>query len=252
MPTIICSTTNPASLNIARALTENFSLNGVAELVQTKNSVLEVPCDFQTDYLIVPSTHKSESKMRSLTVHAPGNWANADLGGEARTLNTVYASKMKEILLSMKRQVSDLSLDWNVCLEVDHHGPTCPLPIMFVEIGSGEQEWEDKQAGEICAEAIVEGIKSEKKYKCIFGVGGGHYAPLFSKLELDPDASAFGHMLPKYKVDEVDYETFLQGIEKTVEKTESVLIDWKGLDAKQREKIISFCERAGIPWEKKK
>ena len=252
MAKIVYSVNNLASKNIAQTLIENFSLTGLAELVETKSNILEVPTDFETDLIIVPSTHKSESNMKSLTVHAPGNWCNADFGGQSRTLNNANASKMKEILLSIDSQARGLSLGWQVCLEVDHHGPTCKAPIMFVEIGSTEKEWANSQAAQILAQAIFDGLKNRKAHKCIFGVGGGHYAPLFSKIELNPDSPAMGHMLPKYRVDEVEYETFLQGITKTVEKTECVLIDWKGLTREQRDKIIGFCERAGIQWEKKR
>ncbi|MEM2963422.1 MAG: D-aminoacyl-tRNA deacylase [Candidatus Anstonellales archaeon] len=250
MPAVVYSSTNQASLNIATALKENFSLPST-QIIETNNSVLEISCDLQTDYLIVPSTHKSERKIRTLSVHLPGNWGKAQMGGKDKTLNVAYASKMKDILVSIKSQVEDLGLDWQVCLEVDHHGPTCSLPVIFVEIGSTSKEWGDKTAAEICAKAIVDGIKSQKEYPTIFGVGGGHYAPLFSKIALE-SSEAVGHILPKYKVDEIDYETFLQGIEKCVEKTQYVLIDWKGLDSSQRKKIITFCDNANVPWKAKK
>lgn len=251
MPSIVYSTANIASASIARALQENFSLPKV-QFIQTDKHILEIPCDMQTDLIIVPSTHKSQSSMRTLTVHAPGNWCKADFGGKEKTLNFVHASKMKEILCSMNRQVKEKKLDWNVSLEVDHHGPTCASPILFAEIGSTEKEWRDEEAAQIVAQAIWDALAHTKKCKCALGIGGGHYAPLFSKYELEKEELAMGHMLPKYRVDEVEYETFLQGVEKTVEKTEYAIIDWKGLDSKQREKMILFCERAGLNYEKKK
>ena len=67
-----------------------------------------------------------------LTCHAPGNWSNADFGGENKTLNIVPASRLKTIILTMKKLVTERLNEFDVQMEADHHGPTCSVPILYV------------------------------------------------------------------------------------------------------------------------
>jgi D-aminoacyl-tRNA deacylase len=255
-PIVVFSSKNTASKNIAQhLLTLGFEKTGESEwryknirMVDSKvDSILNVPTDFQEDYIIVLSTHKSEMSLPTLTVHIPGNWDSADFGGEPRTLNTAYAGKMLQILKGLKKHGSELEKSgWQVCYEVDHHGPTCKKPIMFVEIGSTEKEWKNEEAGMAVAKAVFDGInKDEEQEFCYFGAGGGHYAPKFTKLALEKNM-AFGHILPKYRADSIAEDTFKQAVEKNVEKLKAVVLDWKGLNKEQRDRILSLAERFSV------
>jgi len=204
--------------------------------------ILDVPTDFETDWLLVLSTHKSERGGPSFTVHIPGNWDSADMGGEARTLNTAYASRMKDMLISMNE---NNSLGWNVNQEVDHHGPTCKLPIIFIEIGSGPAEWGNPKAHEIIAEAVMDSIDKKELYPSWFGAGGGHYAPYFTKKALEGE-DAFGHILPKYKAATVGMDTVEQAVEKNVEKIEGLWYEKKSFRAEDRDKLFGLVRELGI------
>ena len=211
------------------------------------------------EYFLYASTHKSEKNTPSLTAHFPGNWGKADFGGQDFTLNVSYACKLKQILKLLKEGAKKEELGWEVCMEVDHHGPTPRegnLPLIFVEIGSTEKEWKDERAGKIAASAIMKSlVRPAPEFKCYFGVGGGHYAPKFTQYmlgekKLNGDEIAIGHILPKYRVDEIDEKMLLQSIEKSAEKIEGALIDWKGLSKAQREKIIALLDKGKIKWER--
>jgi len=251
---ILFSSKNAASKNMAEALSENwFSQKHEGEwgygnhrLIDTKvESILDVPTDYETEGIVVLSTHKSQKEYPTLTVHVPGNWNNADFGGEPRTLNIVMASRMKEVLLGLGEGNKKYSLNWNVNLEVDHHGPTCEVPIMFVEIGSGEAEWKNPTAGKIGAEAVMRMLESDSVYDSYFCVGGGHYSQKFTKLGLEDGKRASGHILPKYQAENIGSDTFTQAMEKSVEKVEGVLIEKKGVRKEQRDLIEQFAKEYG-------
>lgn len=241
MPVIFYTSRNIASKNIADAF---FSLcpKGV-EIIDTKaESVLELP-EIESDYAVVLSPHRSTTAGKIITAHFPGNWGNAEMGGKNRTLNIAYASKIKEFIKNATR-LAEWS-GWPVCMEVDHHGPTPIKPIIFVEIGSSEKEWTSKEAAEIVAKATADMLKSTATYESVFGVGGGHYAKEFTQLMLK-SGLAVGHILPKYAIDDIDYSLFLQAIERSVEKTDSVVLLKDQANLGQKEKIREFCARAGV------
>jgi len=162
-----------------------------------KDSILELPVKRINEwpgYVLVLSPHKSERKLPCLTVHIPGNWGKAEFGGKDRTLNIAYASKMLQILKGLKKYGKELEeRGWRISYEGDHHGPTVEKPIIFVEIGSGEREWQSAEAGEVVGKAVGEAVKrDEKKEGSYLGVGGGHYAPKFTKLALEETPAGQG------------------------------------------------------------
>ncbi len=209
-------------------------------------TVLDVPTDFETDCILVLSTHKSKNPVPMLTVHFSGNWGNAGLGGESKTLNIAYGSKLRQLFLALVE--ANKGLNWNVCIEADHHGPTCDVPIIFIEIGSSEKEWENNAAGETIAKAIIKSLGEPKQTKTIFGVGGGHYAKEFSAILLEKEL-AVGHILPKYAIDDVDEDGLIQAISRNVEKVERIIVLKESTNAKQKEKMINFAKKNGIECE---
>jgi D-aminoacyl-tRNA deacylase len=263
MPTLIYSLLDAAGPNITSNLIEKFGFKksgGTESNVFSKGnmhligvnerliSMKDLDERFKADLLIFLSTHKSESGLKCLTAHIPGNWAKAELGGEDKKICFSHPSKLKTIL----KEISKLAkgrLDWPVYLEADHHGPFANIPSIFVEIGSSESEWRNKVAGEIIAEAVIKGLMSEEKFEVAFCVGGGHYAPAFTKTILETE-TAVSHVLPKYSVDEVDFETFKQGVERSIEPAEFVLLDWKGMNKEQRDKIIKFTDVLGLEYKR--
>jgi D-aminoacyl-tRNA deacylase len=258
MPDIIIAKGNDASENIQRKLIENFGFRetgqgkwarGSARMHALEGRIVDIAPPFTSDCFIYASTHKSETNTKSLTVHVPGNWGAAEVGGSPSTLNVVDACRMKVMLREIARLAGERKLDWQVCMEVDHHGPTIGSPIIFAEIGSTSAEWKNDVAGEIIAEAIVKGAESREKFPCVLGAGGGHYAPAFSSMMLNSE-HAVGHILPKYRAAEANLEVFRQAVGKNVDTPGECLIDWKGLNQEMREKVISFCKECGIEWRK--
>jgi D-aminoacyl-tRNA deacylase len=251
---ILTTSKNQASANIAKALIENhgFAESGKDEwrsglgivLKETHApSVLEVPTDFDTDCILVLSTHRSKNPGKALTAHIPGNWGDAQMGGEPRTLNIAPASRLKALIQELKEEADRIG--WEASLEADHHGPTCDVPIMFVEIGNGEAEWADASAGEAVANAVMAAAKRSESFETVFGIGGGHYPKGFTKLAIESDL-AIGHMAPKYAIDSLSGAMFAQAIERNVEKVSKVVVLKDETNAAQKEKVVKLAHDYGI------
>jgi D-aminoacyl-tRNA deacylase len=189
------------------------------------------------------------------TAHIPGNWGNAEMGGRPRTLNIAHAPMLKKIIRMLDAENRRLGLSWPVSLEADHHGPTCDVPIIFVEIGNGEGEWKDEKAAEVVAEAVASAVApavfpetENQAYEVVFGVGGGHYSRGFTRLMLETGL-AVGHIAPKYALDGLDGEMFRQAVERNVGKVTKVAILKDETNAAQKEKIRMLAERFGLEVE---
>lgn len=175
------------------------------------------------DVVIFASKHKSESGMKTLSVHPIGNYGKADFGGREKTLVNASPYLMTTALRTMKEKNKT---DYHVCFEVTHHGPYLKTPAFFIEIGSDEKSWNDKNAGKTVAETIIETIKNPEKYPILIGVGGGHYAPRFTDMALKKKVS-FAHMLPKYQIENIDERMIEEVIEKS--KPDFVYFHRKGM-----------------------
>jgi D-aminoacyl-tRNA deacylase len=133
-----------------------------------------------------------------------------------------------------------------VSFEATHHGPSeLKVPVWFVEIGSSESCWTDKEAGEAVSEAIWASVNSPSTGKSAVAFGGGHYAPTHSKVCLEQDI-AIGHIIPKYAINEVDEWMVRQILQKTYGGAEVGVIDWKGLPGPQRKRLLSTLNELGI------
>ncbi len=188
----------------------------------------ELGIDFEN--IIVASKHRSESGMKSLTVHPIGNFGSADLGGLEKTVVNVDANYMTSALLTMM----DLSFlkNYSISFEVTHHGPFLEKNTFFIEIGSNREEWNDLMAGKVIAETILKTKKGNDPVA--IGIGGGHYAPRFTKIAKLKKV-AFGHMVPKYKANLLDLDLILQLEKKS--NASMVIMEKKDLNSKDRKRI---------------
>jgi D-aminoacyl-tRNA deacylase len=235
---IIISTEDPASVNIGKHL-ENHTLpkNVTIHTIDTRPIYADAVFDtIDCDLFIFATKHSSAKGVPSLTVHPTGNWFANDLGGEKREISIAPALYLAEGLLQLDKLNEENKLEMEVVQEVTHHGPTVARPLMFIEIGSSLNEWQNEQYGAVLAEAIVSLVSSNPpKKKVAFGIGGTHYTPNFKKLIVREDY-AFGHICPKYQLEYLSFAMVEQALEKTTPKVEEVVFDWKGCSG-HREKV---------------
>ena len=134
---------------------------------------------------------------------------------------------------------------YELTLEATHHGPYMHKPSVFVEVGSTELEWNDKENGKILANTIMNALKKEvSDQKIAIGIGGPHYCANFNKLLLRSNY-AVSHICPKYHLSNLTEELVKEAIENTNEKVDRVMLDWKGLGT-EKQRIIKILKNLGL------
>jgi len=200
------------------------------------------------------SRHRSKSGKPTLTVHPIGNYGEATFGGKDKTVCTALPLMMSELLRMMNDFANTKNLYHSVSYEVTHHGPFMSIPTLFAEVGSTPDEWKKKQPAEIVAKSVLKVLsnyETKENYaddiSVLVGMGGGHYAPRFTKVALQKKV-AFGHMIPSYhiKPGHIDRNMF----EKTLQQTpgvNGVYLDRKALSKSIKTQFKTWCEDINMP-----
>jgi D-aminoacyl-tRNA deacylase len=200
---------------------------------------------FDVEYYVFASRHRSESGERTLTVHVTGNLTDkAEVGGRPGELAFSNSDAMKVALLELEKGRKEKNLDYKVSMEATHHGPTSlKKPLLFVEVGSTEVEWQDENAVEVVARAVLKAAENEEEFTKAIGIGGNHYAPVHTKAVLLSDIS-IGHIVPTYAINDMEPDTFSKAVEKT--GAEFGFLDWKGMRKEHRDKMKDFASKCGL------
>lgn len=201
---------------------------------------------FYPQLIIYISRHSSRSGKPTLSVHTPGNLGKAEKGGMPGKISIAPSNAMREALLEMARQKAELDLDYQISYECTHHGPSFDVATMFAELGSSPTQWKDAVAAEAVAHATMAAIlKSSEPTNVAFGIGGPHYNEKFTRMALE-DSYAFGHIVPKYLVSEVSAEIVRRCIARTLEKVETVALDWKGIRGADKTPLVCALKEVEV------
>lgn len=270
---LVASSKDVASLNIKKQILSHYPYEKTNETFQenptyeayvgsrrvkmvtlNKESIYaqDLADSFKKPELIVfISRHSSESETPTLSVHTPGNLNEAELGGIPRKISISPANAMRHALKVMMQLKSELQLDYEVCYEGTHHGPSLDVPTMFAELGSSLKQWSDLRAAEVVAHAAMKAISEMCSFpaKAVLGIGGPHYNAKFTRIALE-DQVAFGHMIPKYAIPSIDKEILRQCVERTLEKVDHAILDWKGIKGESKLPVLGMLEEIGLPFEK--
>jgi len=249
MKLVICSRNDPASVNIASHILtmgsfEKRRLGDYTFHIEKDFAIVEVDerliyADkfderlskfFNFDEILFASRHRSKDGRKILTTHVSGNVTENAYGGLPKSLAKPSPITMKNFALALKKRMSRIP-DFEFSLEATHHGPTeISKPSAFYEIGSTEEEWENREAGEIVAEAIFEAIRDPRReWKIAVGVGGTHYVPRQTEIILETPFT-FGHNFAKYTFESLDVEMLKKAIE--LSEAEFLIYDDKSTIAK--------------------
>jgi D-aminoacyl-tRNA deacylase len=132
-------------------------------------------------------------------------------------------------------------------IEATHHGPTSLTnPMLFIEIGSSEKQWNDKVAASIVCKCVLETAKDIKKrvnpnnINIGIGIGGNHYPQKFNNLILFSNV-AFGPIISKYNLAFINEKTINQMKVKSIEKIKYIYVDEKGL-GKEKDKVLRLLK----------
>ena len=268
---IITSLADPAGVNIKEKLIasgefdargENFDgepvffhKSGAAGLYAiARDTVFAENIDraVAADTFIFATRHEAAAAVPTLSAHAPGNFGAADFGGSDGRLCVAPSFLLKKALAGLEARKP---AGFAVTMEATHHGPYLEKPAMFIEIGSAENQWRDDTAGCAIASVILDLIKAPSGGSAVenpvpaAAVGGPHYCAAFNKLMFD-SVYAIGHVCPKYHCDRLDEALIAQMAERASPPARMFFIDWKGVNAQARSKIIEIIEKLGFKYER--
>jgi D-aminoacyl-tRNA deacylase len=275
---IISSTEDPASTNIKNSLLEqttweeygtfyntpvfrHASMNNLVivtipdKKIRHENIDTEIyeQLHIEPKIAIFLSRHRSKMGEPTLTVHPIGNYGDAKFGGKPKTLVPAAPRLMTHLLRLIKKNLQPTDLKYQVCYEVTHHGPFLKIPTLFVEVGSTEIQWQQKEPASIIASSLLELFAKyhyEEEFSndipVLLGIGGGHYAPRFTDVALAKNI-AFGHMIPTYQIEGGNIDDEI--LEKTIQATpniKGIYLHKKELKKSQVTQYRTWFETKGI------
>ncbi|MFB6200761.1 MAG: D-aminoacyl-tRNA deacylase, partial [Halorhabdus sp.] len=185
-------------------LTDGFELRVFDEWHLELDGVAE---NFDDPGLIVFASRHSGETGPLLTAHHTGNFGPAEYGGADRDLARAAPTAHSRVLDALDEHAPE---NYEVGMECTHHGPTdVGAPSMFVEVGSGPDEWDDPAAAEAAARAILalrgvapDAPREDGDRRHLVGVGGNHYAPRFERIVRETDW-AVGHIAADWGLEEL-------------------------------------------------
>jgi len=203
------------------------------------------------NFLVFASKHSSKESRKTLSLHAPGNWRGADYGGVPGKVCKTSAFIMKYLFQELAKNAQESESDYELTLEATHHGPLIEIPCCFIELGSSEEQWSDKNAAKIIAKTILslQNYKKNKDWIPAISIGGPHYLPNFNKVQLNSNY-AISHAIPEYALP-LTPSMLEEAERKTIEHVQSIIIDWKGCGkSEERGKVFEVIKRAGIDFKR--
>ena len=174
----------------------------------------------------------------ALTCHSTGNFDYAKFGGNSKQLAIPFASFQKVYLQNLWNKRNDFS-NFQITIEATHHGPTnLNKPCIFIEIGTTQKQWSDK---ELCS-SIAQIIKKTyelptKQFPIAICFGVTLYSEKFTN-EVINGKFALGTVIPKHALEFLNKSLFQHLITRN-NSAKTALLDWNSL-GKNKQKIIEL------------
>ena len=253
MQLLVAYQSDPAGSNMASYMMQDMRKQG--DIYHGKNFdlvVISTPAisadwieeKYQYDSYVFLSKHASESGTLALTCHSTGNFSEAQFGGLPRQIAIPHPHLQKSYMKHLWEKRNNFS-KFEITIEATHHGPTAlNKPALFIEIGTTQKEWNDKNLCENVAKIIVEEVcKEPEKHKVAICFGGTHYPQKFNK-ELIEGEFALGTIVPKHALDNLDDVLFSHILDRNKE-AKYALVDWRGL-GKNKQKVVNLIQNTDL------
>ncbi|BES81575.1 D-aminoacyl-tRNA deacylase [Pyrodictium abyssi] len=206
-----------------------------------------------TSAYIVLSRHSGGKP--TLTVHYTGNpGPEAPYGGRPRELSHTWPRLMAALLREYRRVAEEAGLleEFGLSLEATHHGPTSlARPVVFIEIGSSENEWKRGDAHQALAQTVYNvlsrGWLDEPCSTVAIGVGDTHYPAKHTRAVLEKGV-CYTHIFSKHVLDSLDEELLAQAVEKSRDPVDAVL--FSKVPSRVKNLVRGFAEKRGLRVEK--
>lgn len=260
---IVCSTADPASLNILHRLLELTAWEDHGEYRSSEHRRLVVHSERQIflrgmdarletvglnpEMIVFACRHQSEKGLPWMGGHFTGEVKSSQDG--PRELSAAAPFGLRSFLHNISKLAPE---GFRISAEATHHGPTdMSTPSFFAEIGSSQSQWTDARAGDAVARAILaleagaKDGKMEPSMPPVFlGFGGGHYVQRQTSLMFEADV-AFGHLFSSYQIGSLDREIVEEARLKSA--AGYAYIDRKSMRSEEKKKVGAIIEELGLP-----
>ena len=253
MQLLVAYQSDPAGSNMATYITKDMDKEG--DIFHGKHfDLIMIPTPaisadwieekYQYDGYVFLSKHASESGVLALTCHSTGNFSNAQFGGFPRQVAIPHPHLQKSYMQHLWKKKDNFSR-FEITIEATHHGPTAlNKPTIFIEIGTTQKQWTDKNLCESIAQIVIEEMSKESsKQEVAICFGGTHYPKKFNK-ELIEGRLALGTVMPKHALDSLDDDLFSHILSRNKE-AKFALIDWNSL-GKNKQKVVNLVQATDL------
>ena len=253
MQLLVAYKSDPAGYNMANFISQNMEQDG--EIYHGKNfdlviiSTPSISADwleakYNYDGFVFLSKHAAETGTLALTCHSTGNFSEARFGGFKRQVAIPHPHLQKSYLQSLWKKRKDFA-KFEITLESTHHGPTAlDKPVLFIEVGTTEKEWNDKELCKNVAKIAVDVmLHTAKKHDVAICFGSTHYPEKFTKMLLKSEY-ALGTIMPKHALEFLDQNLFSHILKRNHE-AKFALLDWSGL-GKYKQRVMDFVETTDL------
>jgi len=201
----------------------------------------------QANVFIFLSKHKSRTCIPTLTCHFAGNFSTSILyGGGPRQIAIAYPSLLKAYLKAVTSANHKVPA-YEIVIEATHHGPTSiNKPLLFIELGSSENQWKDQNAAAVVCNSLLEVLDKgfEHCKKIGIGLGGTHYPRKFNNLLLESEF-ALAAIASKHNLEAIDQEILYRMVERSKENVTHVVLDSSGLGG-QKNRILKLLDSMSL------
>ena len=253
MQLLVAYQSDPAGSNMATYMTKDMDKEGYIfhgkhfDLIMIPTPAISadwIEEKYQYDGYVFLSKHASESGVLALTCHSTGNFSDAQFGGFPRQVAVPHPHLQKSYMQHLWKKKENFS-KFEITIEATHHGPTAlNKPAIFIEIGTTQKEWNDRQLCENVAKIVIEEMSQEPpRHDVAICFGGTHYPKKFND-ELIEGKFALGTVIPKHALDSLDADLFSHILERNKE-AKFALIDWSSL-GKNKQKIINLIQKTDL------
>jgi D-aminoacyl-tRNA deacylase len=202
-----------------------------------------------SEAFIFLSRHSSESGIPTLTCHFTGNFSdNNQYGGLPRELGICHPSLQKQFIREISYRQYSVP-DYEITIEATHHGPTSlKKPLLFIEIGSTEKQWADRQAASVVCDiliSILTGKTLETRSRTVgIALGGTHYPSKFTNVLLETEFG-LATVAPRHNLIWIDEPMIDQMLSKSFERITYAIVDRKGL-GREKNRILELIHKKGL------
>ncbi len=253
MQLLVAYKLDPAGYNMANFISQNMKRDD--DIYRGKNfDLLVIPTPaisadwleekYNYDGYVFLSKHASETGTLALTCHSTGNFSDALHGGFKKQVAIPHPHLQKYYIQSLWKKKEDFT-KFEITIEATHHGPTAlNKPVLFIEVGTTEKEWNDKQLCENVAKVVIDVLsRPQERYDIALCFGGTHYPEKFTKKLIESEY-ALGTVMPKHALEFLDEKLFSHILERNKE-AKFAFLDWSGL-GKHKQKVIDFLETTDL------